>query len=152
MISVLLQSDQLPEFYRAVRDQFTRGGSPVKAVLAILVIVVLVVVVYIVNRFERRVSAPVETNDPQRLFRDMMHKLGLSAEQREQLDILSREMRLENPAVIVLSEKLFDQSITQWRGRSEDPQARELLGRLRARLFPNEVGFVSSAASSSDST
>ncbi len=142
LTSLLLQSDRLPEFYRAVREQFSKGGSPTKAIIAILAIAALVLLVYMLNRLERRVAAPVETNDPQRLFRDLLPKLGLTTDQRHELDALLRSLSLPNPAAILLSEKLFDQAVAQ--AHRDSPRSAESFRRIRARLFPSAVGIISS--------
>jgi len=151
MILLLLQNERVQEFSRAVRDEFSKGASPVKTVIAVLAGVALVVLVYMVRRSERRVTVQHETNDPQRLFRDMLPKLGLSAQQRLVLETLARDLTLPHPAAILLSEILFDRAVMEWRARdakrpADESRTHDALQRARTRLFPSEVGFVSSGS------
>jgi len=148
-MEILLQSDRLPEFYRAIREQFSKGSSPTQALIAVGAVAALVLLVYVLNRLERRVAAPIETNDPQRLFHELLPKLGFNTEQRQFLEVVTHELHLKQPAAILLSEELFDQAVAAWSsrgtGRPDDPRTKELLRKARARLFPSKVGFVSSA-------
>jgi hypothetical protein len=150
VILLLLQNERVEEFSRAVREEFSKGATPLKTIFAALAIVALVVLVYMLRRSERPITAQGETNDPQRLFGDVLPKLGLNAQQRLVLETLARDLRLPHPTAILLSEVLFDRAVTQWHARdgkrpADESRAHDALQRARTRLFPSEVGFVSSA-------
>jgi len=147
MMPVLLQSDRLPLFYQAVRDQFNRGGTLGSVLIVLACLTGVVLLVYFLNRLEQRSTKSVEPSDAQRLFRDVLARLGLNEGQRQLLEAVAKDLRLKNPTVLLLSERLFDQNVQEWarrqKGRSEDRE--QVVSRMRSRLFPSEAGFVSSA-------
>ena len=147
MMPVLLQSDRLPLFYQAVRDQFNRGGTLGSVLIVLASLAGVVLLVYFLNRLEQRSTKSVEPSDAQRLFRDVLARLGLNEAQRQLLESVSKDLRLKNPTVLLLSERLFDQNVQEWAGRQKGRAAErdKVVSRMRSRLFPGEAGFVSSA-------
>ncbi len=146
MMPLLLQSNDLPAFYEAMRKQFSQGGSVGKALLALAALASLLVFAHFLNRVERKVTVPAEPNDPQKLFRDLLPKLSLTLAQRQTLDTIVKDLKLRQPAVMLISETLFDNYLAQWRAQTgaPDPQHEEQLRRLKPRLFPTGVGWVAS--------
>ena len=147
MMPVLLQSDRLPLFYQAVREQFNKGGTLGSVLIVLASLAGLVLLVYCLNRLEHKSTKNTEPSDAQRLFRDVLAKLGLNEAQRQLLEGVAKELRLKNPTLLLLSERLFDQHVREWAGRQKGRAAErdKVVSRMRSRLFPGEAGFVSSA-------
>lgn len=147
MTPVLLQSDQMPQFYRAVREQFNQGGTIGSMLIVLASFAALVLLVYVLNRLEQRATTNTEPSDAQRLFRDVVGRLGLNEAQRQLLESVAKDLRLRNPAILLLSERLFDQHVQEWVGRQKSGATgcEQAVSRMRSRLFPGEAGFVSSA-------
>ncbi len=151
MTPLLLQSDQLPLFYQAVREQFNQGSTFGSILVVLAGLVALVTAVYFLNRWDQKATAHSEPSDAQRLFRDLVVRLGLNDSQRHLLDAVAKDLRLKNPTVLLLSERAFDRHVQEWAARGKGrpalgPAEREqIVSRMRSRLFPGGVGFVSSA-------
>ncbi len=143
MVKVLLQLDALPELRRAIRDEFQTGGSILGVLLALLGLAAVVLLAYLLAELQRkRAVGPAKNDDPERLYRDLLGKLGLATDERQVLDTLAREMRLKHPAVILLSEALFDRHVAGWRARWDRPPVKggpapdgDTIARVRTRLF-----------------
>jgi len=150
MTPILLQADRLPLFYQAVREQFNQGGTFGSILIVLAGLVALVSLAYFLNRLEQRATAHSEPSDAQRLFRDLVVRLGLNDSQRHLLDAVAKDLRLKNPTVLLLSERAFDRYVQEWSVRQKDrpplgPAEREqIVSRMRGRLFPGGAGFVSS--------
>ncbi len=144
MVNVLTQVDALPEVHRAMREQFQMGGSILETVLALLGLASLVALAYALTALQRRRAERLVTcDDPQQLFGDVLDKLELSPTERRTLRTVVRDLRLDHPAVILLSETLFDRQVSKWlerRNLSRDSggSARdaETISAARTRLFP----------------
>ena len=150
MVAVLLQTDRLPDFYQAVRAQFNKGGTLGSMLIVLAGLIALVLLVYFLNRLEQKATTHTEPSDAQRLFRDLLARLGLTESQRRLLDAVARDLRLKNPTVLLLSERLFDRHVEEWAASQKAraaaaPGREQLVSRMRARLFPGGAGFVSSA-------
>ena len=150
MTPVLLQSDQLPLFYQAVRNQFNQGGTLDSILVVLAGLVALVSAVYFLNRLDLKATAHSEPSDAQRLFRDLLTRLGLNDAQRHLLDAVAKDLRLKNPTVLLLSERAFDRYVQEWAGRQKGraplgTEREQVISRMRGRLFPGGAGFVSSA-------
>jgi len=137
----------LPEFYRAVREQFNKGGTLGSVLIVLAGLAGVVLLVYILNRLEQKSTTNTGPSDAQRLFRDVLARLGLNEAQRQLLEGVAKDLRLKNPTVLLLSERLFDQNVQEWAGRQKGRAAdrEQVVSRMRSRLFPGEAGFVSSA-------
>ena len=150
MTPVLSQSDQLPLFYQAVRDQFNQSGTLDSILVVLAGLVALISAVYFLNRLDQRATAHSEPSDAQRLFRDLLTRLGLNDSQRHLLDAVAKDLRLKNPTVLLLSERAFDRYVQEWAGRQKGraqlgTDREQIISRMRGRLFPGGAGFVSSA-------
>ena len=147
MMPTLLQSEALPDFYRAMEKQFHPEDTGSSMLLALGVVAVLIVVVYAATRFERRPKVPVGLDHPGRVLKDALQKLGFTPAQQRTLESFARDSKVPHPAALLLSERLFDQHVTAWQSKrgaaSPDPEA-ETLRKARTRLFPTGVGWVSS--------
>lgn len=147
MILALLQSDALPKFYRALEKQFHREDTGSSMLIVVGVLAALIAIVYWASRIDRRPPAPVETDHPGRVFRDALHRLGFSPAQQRTLEAFARDTKLAHPAVLLLSERLFNEHATKWHSvrnaSTVDPEA-ETLRKAKTRLFPTGAGWVSS--------
>ena len=141
--TILLQipTGGLNETLRAVRGRFQEGGS--FAVILLLMATVLSIF-WIANLFakrQRRTRATTLPPDPGRLFSDLMSRLGMTPQQRKALEHVARDLRLANPAAILVSETLFDRGLERWRAdrpsdQPESPAPTALMTEIRATLFP----------------
>lgn len=141
--TILLQipTGGLSETLRAVRGRFQEGGSfPVILLLMATGLSIFWIANLLAQR-QRRVRATTLPPDPGRLFSDLMSRLGMTPQQRKALEHVARDLRLANPAVILISETLFDRGLERYRAarlsdqpESSDPTA--LMTEIRATLFP----------------
>jgi len=147
MVGVLLQTDRLPDFFQAVRAQFNKGGTLGSMLIVLASLTALVLLAYFLNRLEQKATTHTEPSDAQRLFRDLLVRLGLTEAQRQLLDAVAHDLRLKNPTVLLLSESLFDHHVQEWAGRQKvrTTEREQVVSRMRSRLFPGGAGFVSSA-------
>jgi hypothetical protein len=144
MADILMQADPLPEFHRALREQFQTGESIWGALLALLAMVAVVALAYTLTEYQRRKAEhAMEYDDPRRLFRDVLGKLNFEPGERQVLTEMTRELRLGNPTAILLSETLFDRQVSKWREsrvQSAAPRKSPLddaeIKAIRDRLFP----------------
>lgn len=145
MAAVQLQATGLTEAQRAVRDHFQEGGSIGSVLLVVGVVAgVILAACWLARRQRRRAQKHAPRDDPDRLFGDLLRGLALTAPQRGLLDTVAKELRLRNPAVILLSPTLFDRHVDQWRALNHqacdhvDPRADErIVAQVRAVLFPS---------------
>ena len=145
---VFLQSNGLTEVLQGVRDHFQGGGRVAPVVVVLLGLVLTLLVAYGLSRRQTRPAGGAGRADPQALFQRLLGKLELAAPQRQLLASMAQELRLENPAVILLSPALLDRYLDVWQTRPSSPPARptganregfaELIAQTRAALFPQE--------------
>jgi len=153
MLYVLLQADRLTEFQRAVRHEFESGATVTRVLLVLAAAVALILLAYWLLVMERRKETPDEHQNSEQLFRDLLHKLALPPPQRHLLETVAQELHLKHPAVLLLSEALFDRFVAEWQARRErrtggngDPAEAQIAARTRARLFPQVLARVSSSS------
>lgn len=127
----------------SIYEQFRQGGSLYEALLVVLAILAVVAAVFFAQRWQDRRRAAAAPNDPEGLFTELMEHLGLADGQRAFLRELALELRLPNPAVLLLCPLLFDRHVEDWRLRHAhqaaanglEPRA-ALVGQIRRALFP----------------
>lgn len=141
---------------RAVRNQFRHGESVGSFLLGVGILVAIVVAVLVIARLQSRWNDRQETaqedSHPQRLYTHLICALGFQAAQRQLLEALAKASTLSHPSALLMSEALFDRSVSEWKiqaGEADidseqvgDPQA---LAAVRSRLFPEGRGMVQSA-------
>ncbi len=100
---------------QAVADHFREGGSitAVLAVFVILAVVVLAVAVIYHYQQQKNIQSPT-VGDPHKLFDGLMHDLALPPSQRELLAHVAKDLHLEHPAVLLMSCRYYDASMTRW--------------------------------------
>lgn len=110
-----LMQQNLREFY----DEFSRGfrgdGSIVGGVWAFLAIGSVVLFAYWATKRQSRRAATTIVNDPRGLFHELLAGLPLSPTQRRMLRSVAVGLRLENPAAILFSRKLYRDHTARWR-------------------------------------
>lgn len=144
MMVLSVMPAQLTEIQRSVREQFQEGGSFLTAMLVLLGITGVVLAAYCLTLRQRRAGEHAQRASPERLFRDLMDKLDLTSPQRQLLDTMARDLRIKQPAVILLSPDLFDRYLGEWHVRQHpmtidgDEQVNpRMAAQIRAALFPN---------------
>ena len=138
--SVLLQATSY-EKLEALRQQFNRPGKGAEFILALLAMAAVVALVLLLYSFQRR-RAAVDLDDPGKLFRRLLQRLGLSVPQCDVLRRMSADLRLDHPTVLLLGEGIFRKHSRRWlengrRARSEDDARVEELARV---LFAARAG------------
>ncbi len=116
-MNALLQAStgRLTETQRAVSEHFQKGGS-ITAVLIVLSCLIAVILVVVLLTMRQRQADPNRVvNDPQRLYRDLLEKLGLAPTQQQFLQAIATDLDLPHPTVILLSSRLFDQRCGEWK-------------------------------------
>ena len=123
-MSLLSQLDKLTAVQRATRDHFQEGGS-VTAVLVVLVLLTgVILLTYNLARRQRGFSrAAAAKGDPHRLFRNVLDQLELTTPQYQWLQAVVKELKLEHPAVILLSPALFDRCAGHRHGDPRGPDS-----------------------------
>ena len=141
--SIPSDGSALTPVQRAVADHFSEGGSIVAvfAVLVILAVVVLAVAVIQHYQQQKNLHSPT-TGDPHKLFAGLMHDLALPPSQRELLANVAKDLHLEHPAVLLMSCRYYDASMTRWvRSTRYSPEAltstQRSLMNLRNCLYPH---------------
>jgi hypothetical protein len=135
--------DGLSDAQRGVRDRFQEGGSVAVVLLVLLALVVVVFGVYCLTLRQDKADLAVQRADPQKLFRDLLHRLDLAPSQRRLLGAVAKDLRLEQPSVILLSPVLFDRYVRKWQtgryrevGNRGDLSQSELVAQTCDVLFP----------------
>ncbi len=100
--------------WKAARDHFTRGGSPIVLVYAAVGAAALVVVLLIVQRIQSRTVRRRSTFNPQKLFANLVGQSGLPVMQRETLRQMADDLRLTHPAVMLLGPEIFEAHARRW--------------------------------------
>jgi len=110
-----LQLNDLTEVQRATREHFQKGGSVVSVLLVMLGLALGVILTYWLSRQQQKVARNFRRNDPQKLFQDLMAKVELSEPQRRVLWSVANDLRLDHPAVLLISRTLFDRHVRTWK-------------------------------------
>lgn len=139
---------------RAVRQQFQDGESIGSILLGVGILVGVVLLVMVLGRLQNRWRGanPVqEESHPQRLYTHLLCALGFTSAQRRLLESLGKASALEHPAALLISDVLFDRSVSSWERQAGQKMAdaqrleeRRSLEIARARLFPDGYGIVQS--------
>lgn len=147
LMTVVAQAGGLSPVQRGVRDHFQNGGSLVAVVLVMVVIALFVVAAYFISRSTERSASAVWRDDPDALFNDLLHRLGLGVAQRKVLAQIARDRPLPNPTVMLLSQAVFDENVRRWQEGGGAPtntdgreRALEPINAAREALFPQAQG------------
>lgn len=139
--SLLLTSDGLTPLQLAVREHFQQGGSVTTIVFAVIAVLLVIVALYQIFKRRQQTVSRSRVDDPQRLFKDMLHILELPLQERKLLIRVARDLHLEHPSVLLLSGVLFERYFEQWRSEGrrgavdEGAAADGLMPAIRNSLF-----------------
>lgn len=121
---------------QSIRQEFMRGGSFGEVILAVLAIVVLLCVVALVYRLQQRGQGR-ELDNAEKLYRSLLQRLELSVPQRDLLRRIAAAQHLENPTVLLLGRRIFEQYAQQaLAARTADADGTSRIEELADRLFP----------------
>jgi hypothetical protein len=137
-VAQLLQTTP-PQRLEALQERFSRGGSWEELILPLAGFATLSVVLVVFYSLQRR-RQRVDIDHPQKLYRRLVQRLGLSAQQRDLLYRMASDLGLENPSVLLLGRRIFEAQARRWRetcpaGRRGDDRRFEVLA---SKLFPTE--------------
>ena len=139
-MTLTLAQDHLNDTLRGLRDYLRVGGSLLTAVLVFLVIVGVVALTYFLTRHQRRTQSPSVPNDPHLLFENLLRGLQLSAAQRTLLRTFAHESQPDQPALLLVSARLFDHHVTACGPSLASSGDSQAIARIRDVLFPPERG------------
>ncbi len=136
---LLGQAGALSETQQAVREQFQHGGSVGAVILVAFGVLFVVVIVHSLTRVLKK-NRGAQRDDPERLFRDVLRKMRVPEPQRRLLDALAREVRLVQPATMLVSEAVFERCVRRWQAvERRNPRDAELVDQTRKILFPRST-------------
>lgn len=146
---LLAQEDRFALWRQAVEEQFRSGGTFTSAFLAIFGLIVLVVgAAWLSERQRRKMDQIDDLRDPLRLYMSLVTRLDLLPPQRNLLTRIGKELKLPQPAAILLSETQYDGRTAEWlekHGPTDSSALKsdvEVLVKARAKLFPNRAAGV----------
>lgn len=143
MMASMTEPPRLTEVQRSVSDWFQGGGSVSSAFLVIAAMAGALLIAWALSQRARRRDNRTTINDPGVLFDDLVGRLPLTPQQRHWIAAMVRELRLQQPAVVLLSPALFDRYHHEWTAgptrsstRARKPHASVSVKDVRAVLFP----------------
>jgi len=107
--------------WKAARDHFTRGGSPMILVYAAGSVILLVAVLLVTQRLQLRTVKRRPADNPRKLFTNLVAQSGLPIMQREALRQMADDLRLSHPAVILLGPQVFKEHARRWAAAKTKP-------------------------------
>lgn len=157
-MTALLASQTLSDRMAGIRDHFVEGspwGELIAVVLGLVACLLLLALGYHVHHTVRR----REHDHPGRLFGALVAGLGLTAAQRQVLRRMAHDLRLEHPAVLLLSPRLWRDHTARWAQAHPHAASGDLAGIERIlfeaagkdRVAPPDDAPVESAAKSEPS-
>ena len=135
---VLAQMQRFDELRRALTREFSDHNSTNEILIVLAALAALVILTWLLQRWQQRPRTVSEPFDAKGLFTELLGKLDMPDDQRHLLETMANDLRLPNPAVILISRRLFDENLIAWQSRrhSDRPAGDVLPGRIRQRLFP----------------
>jgi hypothetical protein len=126
---------------RGIRDSFgdTDSGGGAGGVILFFLLAALVVLLAYAWLRAHQTSQPV--HNAFKLFEDALGSLGLSGEDRSLLKRMVRDLRLEQPAQLLLNAGHFDRTVDKWVATSspkERGQLAERLAEIRRKTFSKQ--------------
>jgi len=136
--AVLGQMQRFEELRQALTREFNDNGSTTEILIVLLALAGLVALTWYLQRWQQGPKKVTEPFDAQALYAELLGKLDMPDDQRQLLETVAKDLRLPNPAVILISRRLFDENLLAWQAqrRSGPPTGDVLPGRIRQRLFP----------------
>jgi len=142
---------------RAVRKQFHEGESIETVLLGVGLLVGVVVITLMIarwqSRWRRRGDTATRESKPHKLYTHLLCAMGFTASHRHLLEAVAKAADLENPTALLISDVLFDRSVSAWeatrpRGPADERrlEERRAISLIRSRLFPDGRGMVRTPA------
>lgn len=134
IVAQMLQTTP-PERLEALHRQFSRGAGWDEFVLPLVGFVALVGLLAVLFQLQKR-RQQVDVDNPRKLYRRLVHRLGLSAAQRDLLYRMASDLHLPNPSVLLLERRVFENQARRWREkkpatrRGDDQHIEELADKL----------------------
>ena len=100
--------------WKAVQQHFTRGGSLAGPLYAVLAIAALAVLLWFVHHLQEKTWSDRTIDDPKKLYRSIVRRLGLTVPQRDLLYRIVRDLPLEHPTVLLMSPRSFADHTDRW--------------------------------------
>jgi len=155
ILAVISKEERFEQWRQAVQDQFQFGGTFISLVLVIFgLLLVVLITAWLSNRQRIRIDHGVESRDPHRLYENLIARLELLPPQRALLLRMAKDLNLTQPAIVLLSESIYDRRIAEWlekhgpgdrQGLKSDT---DIFVKARSRLFPNRSTGVIGASTS----
>jgi len=138
MTTIVLGAAPPMDRMQGIRDRFAGGGSASAFFEVLLLLAMGLFLLYLgtvlVQRYRQH-----RTNDPRRLFHEVLRCLPVNVPQRDLLRRMARELRLDHPTVLVLSPRLLRTHANRWMSaeRRANETTRQRLDELSRALFPD---------------
>jgi len=148
---MMVLQTELTEIQKSVADHFQKGGGILSMMLVMLGIAGIVALVAWLSRRQEKIHSPTTTSNPQKLFHGLLAKLDLTVQQRSLLKSVARDLRMPQPAALLISKELFSKSVKEWNDRTRASADRkagpklssELVEQITRVLFPSRHMFDS---------
>jgi hypothetical protein len=118
MITLLMQAPSSWDRLWAIRQELVQNDSWQAGALMGLGILAFFLLLYLASAFERR-RARTDIDDSRKLFRSLLAQLELTVRQRDLLRRLVRDLRLQEPAIVLLAPELFWSHVDLWLSQSQ---------------------------------
>lgn len=137
MNRLLMQALTPKERLSGIQDRLSDGSTLGDIFLTLLGLATFVAFLYIMFGLQRRLRR-TEIDDSRRLFRSALVELGITVRQRDLLRRIAGDLRLPEPAVLLLGSGIYWSHARRWMAEfpSKQPQARAEMEKLAAMLFP----------------
>lgn len=109
---------ELDQIVKSIRQEFQTGGSVTAMLLVLLGIVALVMITYWLTRRQEQHAQPSVLDDAHALFESLLGHLPLSDPQRHFLRSVARELKLEQPSVLLVSRQLYHRHVREWQEKN----------------------------------
>ncbi len=142
MIAALLQASDRVDPRVVLSEHFSKSAWDPESwkglIIVAAAITIFVLILHFVMHYEKWTTKPRQTNNPTRLFGEVLKQLELNAAQRSLLPAMARDLKLESATHMLLSPKLFEQARLKWASMVQpDAAARaDELQTIARELFP----------------
>ena len=131
LMSVVVLAQKNAGRVRGIRDSFGDAPSSGDAGSVILLLLLGVMVILVGYAWLRSRQAPQAAHNAFKLYEDALASLGLSGEDRGLLKRMVRDLRLEQPAQLLLNAGYFDRTVGKWVATSSPQEQGRLAERFK---------------------
>lgn len=97
----------------AIGDRFGHDVTAAKVVATLGVLAAIPLVAWLLYALQRKWAAK-DVNKPLTLFRRLLHRLLVDKTHRRMAWRMGRDLKLDNPAILLVSASLFNRHATRW--------------------------------------